>query len=120
MRAACARALSLVLASLLAACSFVSDRQAGPVKLAGESDTACIHRLYDYPIRSEPFATAAHECAGTRTVDLTGDPYYQELTTTQNIAFVNRTPNRNSSITLTGSRIPQSTTQVAPPELSLH
>ena len=104
----------LVLVSASAACS------SAPVKQAGESDTACIHRLYDYPTRSEPFAAAAHDCAGDRTVDLTGDPYYQELATSQNIAFVNRTPNRNSSITLTGSRTPQSTRQVAPPELSLH
>ena len=102
------------LAGLLAACA------ATPVKLAGESDARCIHRLYDYPTRVEPFAIAAHECAGGSTVDLTGDPYYQELATSQNIAFVDHNPKQNSSITLTGSRIPQSTRQVPPPELTLH
>ncbi len=87
---------------------------------AGESDAGCIHRLYDYPARSEPFQTAASTCAPGRTVDLTGDHYYQLLATSLNVPFVSRDPKRSDTIVLTGSRIPQPTNQVPPPELSLH
>ena len=86
----------------------------------GESDASCIHRLYDYPARSEPFQTAASTCAPGRTVDLTGDHYYQLLATSLNVPFVSRDPKRSDTIVLTGSRIPQPTNQVPPPELSLH
>ena len=89
-------------------------------RLAGDTDASCIHRLYDYPARSEPFQAAASTCAPGRTVDLTGDHYYQLLATSLNMPFVNRDPKRGDSIVLTGSRIPQPTDQVPPPELSLH
>ncbi len=93
---------------------------AATAHLAGETDAACIHRLYDYPARSEPFQTAANSCAPGRTVDLTGDHYFQLLATSLNVPFNNRDPKRGDSIVLTGSRIPQPTDQVPPPELSLH
>lgn len=88
-----------------------------PARQPHETDVACIHRLYDYPNRAEPFAVAAGDCAGSRTVDLTGDRYFQLKARTLNIPFVDRQP---GSITLTGSRVPQSTDEPAPPELSLH
>ncbi len=90
-----------------------------PVKLAGESDVRCIHRLYDYPDRIEPFQTAATDCAGGRPLDLTGDPYYQVLASSLNLPFVAHEPKRDQVITLTGSRVPQPTAQPAPPDLTL-
>lgn len=106
------RPLILLALSLLAACSSAS------VRVAGETDVQCIHRLYDYPNRVVPFPTATSECAGTRRVDLTGDSYYQVLASSLNIPFTNSDPH-HTTIALTGSRIPQSTDQPAPPELSL-
>ena len=107
------RPLPPVAALLLAACA------AGPVRLAGETDARCIHRLYDYPNRTEPFPTAAADCAGGRPPDLTGDRYYQVLASSLNIPFVSRDPKRDQAITLTGSRLPQSTAEPPPPELQL-
>lgn len=106
------RPLVLLALPLLAACSSASQR------VAGETDVQCIHRLYDYPNRLEPFPSAASDCAGTGRVDLTGDSYYQVLATSLNIPFTSRDPG-HTTIALTGSRIPQSTSQPAPPELSL-
>ena len=91
----------------------------GPVKVAGESDVRCIHRLYDYPDRIEPFQTAAADCAGGRPPDLTGDHYYQVLASSLNLPFVAHEPKRDQVITLTGSRIPQPTSQPASPDLTL-
>ncbi len=89
-------------------------------RVAGDTDASCIHRLYDYPARSEPFQTAASTCAPGRIVDLTGDHYYQVLATSLNVPYVSHDPKRSDTIVLTGSRIPQPTGQVPPPELSLH
>ncbi len=91
-----------------------------PARVAGDSDARCIHRLYDYPVRAEPFQAAASTCAPGRTVDLTGDRYYQVLATSLNVPFVDHDPKRSDTIVLTGSRIAQPTDQVPPPELSLH
>ncbi len=85
----------------------------------GETAVRCIHRLYDYPDRQEPFQTAASACGGEGPVDLTGDRYFQVLASTLNVPYVTRDPKRDGSITLTGSRVPQSTDAPAPPELSL-
>ena len=93
--------------------------QAVSTRVAGESDARCIHRLYDYPTRSEPFQAAASTCAPGRTVDLTGDRYYQLLATSLNVPFVDRDPKQGDTIVLTGSRIAQPTDQVPPPELQL-
>ena len=90
-----------------------------PTRLAGETDIRCIHRLYDYPARSEPFQAAASTCARGRTVDLTGDRYYQVLATSLNVPFLDRDPKRGDTVVLTGSRVPQPTDQVPPPELRL-
>lgn len=60
---------------ILLALPIVTACAASPVRLAHESDVSCIHRLYDFPNRSSPFQSAASQCAGNRTVDLTGDPY---------------------------------------------
>ena len=106
--------LTLSCLSGLAAC------QAAPERLPGDTDARCIHRLYDYPVRAEPFQAAASTCAPGRVVDLTGDHYYQVLATSLNVPFIDRDPKRGDTIVLTGSRIPQSTRQVPPPELSLH
>ncbi len=92
---------------------------AAPTRLAGETDVRCIHRLYDYPARSEPFQTAASTCASGRVVDLTGDHYYQVLATSLNVPFVDHEPKHGNTIVLTGSRIPQPTNQPPPPELQL-
>ncbi len=97
----------------LAGCAGSTGRQ------PGETAVGCIHRLYDYPDRQEPFQTAASECGGEGPVDLTGDRYFQVLASTLNIPFLTRDPKRDGSITLTGSRVPQSTGEPAPPELSL-
>ena len=97
----------------LAAC------QAAPEHLPGETDARCIHRLYDYPARTEPFQTAASTCAPGRVVDLTGDRYYQVLATSLNVAYVSHDPPGKDVITLTGSRIGQPTSEPAPPELML-
>lgn len=99
---------------VLAACS-----AAPPMREAGGSDAACIHRIYDYPTRSAPFPAAVGECAGNRTVDLTGDRYFQALASSFNIPFVSRDPRTSDSIILTGSRFPQPTDLPPPPELSL-
>lgn len=107
------RLLPLILAPALAACA------SAPVRVAGETDAQCIHRLYDYPNRTEPFPTAAADCAGGRAPDLTGDRYYQVLASSLNVPFVSRDPKRDQAITLTGSRLPQSTAQPPPPELQL-
>ena len=107
------RLLFLVPIAGLSACA------SAPVKLAGESDVRCIHRLYDYPDRIEPFQTAATDCAGGRPPDLTGDPYYQVLASSLNLPFVAHEPKRDQVITLTGSRFPQPTAQPAPPDLTL-
>ena len=103
----------LALAALLSACAPDQPR------LPGETDARCIHRLYDYPNRLEPFATAAADCAGRHPLDLTGDRYYQELASSLNIPFVAHEPKRDQVITLTGSRFPQSTSEPPPPELQL-
>ena len=100
-------------ALLLGACA------SAPVRLAGETDAHCIHRLYDYPNRFEPFPSAASDCAGHRPLDLTGDRYYQELASSLNVPFVSRDPKRDQTIIPTGSRFPQSTSEPAPPELQL-
>ncbi len=105
--------LSMGGALLLGACA------AAPVRLPGETDAQCIHRLYDYPNRFEPFPTAASDCAGRRPLDLTGDRYYQELASSLNVPFVSRDPKRDQTIILTGSRLPQPTSEPAPPELQL-
>ena len=97
----------------LAGCAGSSGRQ------PGESAVGCIHRLYDYPARQEPFQTAASQCGGEGPVDLTGDRYFQVLASTLNIPFMTRDPERDGSITLTGSRVPQSTAEPAPPQLTL-
>ncbi len=102
-----------ILMLALAACAGSTGRQ------PGETAVRCIHRLYDYPDRQEPFQTAASQCGGDGPVDLTGDRYFQVLASTLNIPWVTRDPARDGSITLTGSRIPQSTAEPAPPELSL-
>ncbi len=98
----------------------LSSCAAVPPRVAGDTDVRCIHRLYDYPVRTEPFQAAANTCAPGRTVDLTGDRYYQVLATSLNVPFVDHDPKRSDTIVLTGSRIPQPTTQTPPPELSLH
>ena len=100
-------------AFLLSACA------AAPVRLPNETDARCIHRLYDYPNRFEPFPTAASDCAGGRPLDLTGDHYYQVLASSLNIPFIDHEPRRDRVITLTGSRFPQSTVEPPPPELQL-
>ncbi len=97
----------------LAACAGSTGRQ------PGETAVRCIHRLYDYPNRQEPFQTAASQCGGDGPVDLTGDRYFQVLASTLNIPWTTRDPKHDGSITLTGSRVPQSTAEPAPPELSL-
>ena len=97
----------------LAAC------QAAPERLPGDTDARCIHRLYDYPVRAEPFQAAASTCAPGRVVDLTGDRYYQELASSLNVAYVSHDPPGKDVITLTGSRIAQPTSEPAPPELRL-
>ena len=94
--------------------------QAAPERLPGESDARCIHRLHDFPVRAEPFQAAASTCAPGRVVDLTGGHYYQVLASSLHVAFVDHRPQRSDTIVLTGSRIPQPTDQVPPPELSLH
>ena len=104
--------------SLLAVCSTAACATAD-VRVAGDTDVSCIHRLYDYPSRAVPFQIAAGECAGNRTVDLTGDRYYQVLARSLNLPFVNHDPQQDHAIALTGSRIPQSTDIPAPPQLSL-
>jgi hypothetical protein len=106
--------LSLLCLSLLGACSAASGR------LPGESDARCIHRLYDYPTRTEPFPTAASTCAGGRVVDLTGDRYFQVLASSLNIPFVSHDPHGSDTIVLTGSRLAQPTDMPPPPQLSLH
>ena len=90
------------------------------MRLPGESDARCIHRLYDYPDRIEPFQTAARNCAGNRVVDLTGDRYYQVLASSLNVPYVSHDAPHGDVITLTGSRIAQPTDVPPPPELSLH
>ena len=105
--------LILLALPLLAACS------SADVRVAGDTDVRCIHRLYDYPSRAVPFQIAAGECAGNSTVDLTGDRYYQVLARSLNLPFVNHDPKQDHSIDLTGSRIPQSTDTPAPPQLLL-
>jgi len=107
------RRLILLVLPVLAACSNAS------VRVAGDTDAQCIHRLYDYPSRSVPFQVAAGECAPDRTVDLTGDRYYQVLASSLNLPFVNHDPKNKHTIVLTGSRLGQSTDEPPPPELSL-
>ena len=97
----------------LAACA------GGPVRQPHETQAACVHRLYDYPNRSVPFQTAVSECSPHGPVDLTGDRYYQLLASTLNVSYVTRDPKRDSTIVLTGSRIPQPTSQPAEPALTL-
>lgn len=109
--------LVLVLAGSLAACAGPGSDTA---RLSGETDVACIHRLYDYPNRAVPFQVAASECAGNRTVDLSGDRYYQVLASSLNVRFVSHDRPGTDTIALTGSRIPQSTSEPAPPQLFLH
>ena len=105
--------LPLLALSALAACAVAPARQ------PHETQAACIHRLYDYPTRSVPFQTAADECKAGGPVDLTGDRYYQLLASTLNVPYVTRDPKRDSTIMLTGSRIPQPTNQPADPTLNL-
>ena len=107
------RLFPLILAPALAACAAASTR------LAGETDAQCIHRLYDYPNRIEPFPTAAAECAGHGPLDLTGDRYYQVLASSLNVSFVSHDPKNDQVITLTGSRIAQPTSEPPPPQLQL-
>lgn len=104
---------------ILLALPIVTACAASPVRQANESDVRCIHRLYDFPNRSSPFSTAANQCARSRTVDLTGDPYFQLLASSFNVPFIDRNPKHDSSIVLTGSRIPQPTDQPPPPQVSL-
>jgi len=92
----------------------------GPVRQPGESQVACIHRLYDLPARIEPFPIAVADCSGGGRADLTGDPYFQTLASRFNLDWYSRDPRRDGSITLTGSRAPQPTTQPPAPELSFH
>ena len=107
------RLLFLIL-PILAACANE------PVRQPHETDARCIHRLYDYPTRSAPFPTAANECkTGRGPVDLTGDRYYQVLASSLNVPYVTRDPKRDSTIMLTGSRIPQPTNRAVDPALSL-
>ena len=108
------RRLILLALPVLAACS------SGGVRVAGETDAGCIHRLYDYPNRAVPFQSAVEECVGDkRPPDLSGDRYYQVLASSLNVPFVNRDPKRDHSIDLTGSRFPQSTDVPPPPQLLL-
>ena len=109
------RGLSLLLPtlSLLAACANV------PVRQPGETQVACIHRLYDYPARSAPFPTAVSACHGDGPADLTGDPYYQLLASSLNVPYTTRDPKRDGTLIVTGSRIPQPTNEPAPPTLDL-
>ena len=107
------RRLILLVLPIVTACA------ASPVRQAHESDMRCIHRLYDFPTRSSPFPTAANQCAGNRTVDLTGDPYFQVLASSFNVPFIDRNPKHDSTIVLTGSRVPQPTDQPPPPQVSL-
>ena len=97
----------------LAACAGSTGRQ------PGETAVRCMHRLYDYPDRQEPFQVAASQCGGAGPVDLTGDRYFQLLASTLNLPWTSRDAKRDRSITLTGSRVPQSTGEPAPPELLL-
>lgn len=106
-----ARSASLGAAVALASCAAGHDR------VAGESDAACIHRLYDYPQRTLPFASAVAACAGSRPPDLTGDAYFQKLARTDNIPFEAR--DRDRGIVLTGSRLPQPVDAPADPQLRL-
>ncbi len=107
--------VSLVLiVPVLAACA------SGPIRLPHETQAGCIHRLYDYPTRSVPFQTAVAECAGRGPVDLTGDRYYQTLASTLNVPYVTHDPKGDSTITLTGSRIPQPTNRPVDPQLGLY
>ncbi len=92
----------------------------GPIRQPGETQAACVHRLYDYPTRSAPFPTAVGECSGPGPIDLTGDRYYQLLASSLNLPYTTRDPKRDATIIETGSRIPQPTNQPPPPELSLH
>jgi len=108
------RFVFLPLLALVAGCA------SGPARQPGESQVACIHRLYDLPARIEPFPIALSECAAGGRADLTGDPYFQTLATRYNLDWTSRDPKRDGSITLTGSRAPQPTTQPPSPELSFH
>ncbi len=91
----------------------------GPVRQAGESDVACIHRLFDYPARTLPFQAAAAACAGDRVVDLTGDRDYQVRARTLNIPYTSHDPKGSDQVVLTGSRLAQPADQPAPPQLEL-
>ena len=107
------RFLLLFCIPLLASCADSS-------RLPHETDVQCIHRFYDLPARSEPFQTAASTCAGDRTVDLTGDRYYQLLASRLNLPFVAHDPKNNRQIVLTGSRLAQPTDEPPPPQISFH
>ncbi len=98
-------------APLLASCAN------NPVRQAGETDLACIHRLYDHPSRAVPFRTAAAECVGNRSPDLTGARIFQTQASSLNLSFTSRDPHGHDSIALTGSRLDQPTDQPVPPQL---
>ncbi|MCQ8278033.1 hypothetical protein NFI95_06185 [Acetobacteraceae bacterium KSS8] len=95
---------------LLAGCA------GGAVKQAGETDVACIHRLYDFPNRAVAFQNAVSECAGGRKPDLTGDKPFQIQASTDNIPFVARDKAGAPGLVVTGSRLPVPTDQPLPPQ----
>lgn len=103
----------LMLPALAACAGGDSPRQ------PNESAVTCIHRLYDYPARSMPFQTAVNACSDGHPVNLTGDRYYQVLASSLNVPYVTHDPKRDSTIMLTGSRIPQSTSEPVAPQLEL-
>ena len=105
----------VVVAGLLGGCS-----AAGLDREARASDVSCISRLYERPSRVAPFPVAVSACVGARPAVLTGARYYQVLASSYNLPFVSRDRPGSDVITLTGSRIPQSTREPAAPELGLN
>ncbi len=95
---------------LLAGCA------GGAVEQAGETDVACIHRLYDFPNRAVPFPSAVAQCAGDRKPDLTGDKPFQLQASTFNIPYVDHDPAGTPGLVVTGSRLPVPTDQPLPPQ----
>lgn len=91
---------------------------AAPVRPVHETDAACVHRYYDFATRTLPFQSAVVECHPNGPIDFTGDRYYQLLASSLNVPYVTRTPAADSTLAVTGSRIPQPTDRPADPQLS--
>jgi hypothetical protein len=92
-------AYGLLALPLLGAC-------AARERLPGESDVACISRLYEPPARVASFAVADGACVGNRPADLTGSRLYQAYAQSQGIPFTARdTPGTRDPLKVTGSLI---------------